>query len=247
MTASAIKGFVERKASTNRRIVLNVEGLEKKGKSTLGLSAPGPIALYDFDIGLEGVIEPWLEKKKIYVPDESFRYRDATDINEWEQIWEAYKKSFLRAVACAHVRTIMLDTGTEAWELARLARFGKLTQVMPHHYGPVNAEFRDLYRKVYDTDKNLIILHKLKSKYVNDKRTDEFEMSGFGDTPYIAQVNVRVWRKSEDEDRSRPFGLTVLSCRQNAEIDGMELEGPMCNFQFLASMVYPDTDPGDWE
>ena len=73
--------------------------------------------------------------------------------------------SYQWALAEPAVRTISVDTATELWELLRMARFGKLTQVMPYQYGPVNAEFRSLIRMAYASDKNLILLHKMRKVY----------------------------------------------------------------------------------
>jgi len=243
---TVLKGFVDKEVSTVKRMVLSIEGREGKGKSTLALSAPDPIVLFDFDYGLEGVIDSFLEAgKKILVPETSFKYHDVTDPDEWVVLWERYKTDFLRALDCDKIRTIVVDTGTEAWELIRLARHGKLTQIMPHHYGPMNAEFRDLFRKVYDSDKNFVVTHKLKAKYVNDKRTDEYEMAGFGDTPYTVQVAVRVWRKHPEDGGD--FGLTIQKCRPNAGLEGSDLVEPMSTFQFLASTVFEGSDLEDWE
>lgn len=229
-------------------MLLSIEGMPGKGKSTLALTAPDPIALFDFDTGLEGVVEKFLDEgKKIYVPDESMRHGDTDDPEVWKKMWKTFCEHYYRAINAKEVRSLILDTSTESWELARLAEFSKLSQVMPHHYGPLNAEFRRLIKRAYDSDKNLILIHKLKPKYVNDKRTDEYEMSGFGDIPYIVQCSVRVWRHTEAADGDMDFGLTVLKCRPNAELEGEELVEPLSTFPFLASQVFPNTELEDWE
>ena len=253
---AVIPGFEKAKKSSlsEKRLIMSIEGKEKSGKTTLALTAPGPIALFNMDIGLEGVIEKFVEEKDIIVAE--FDYRDATSANEWVEMWERMKKMFDLALKNKSVRSIVFDTATEMWELCRLARFAKLTQVQPYHYGPVNAEFRDLIRKVYKTNKNLILVHKLKAEYLNDKRTGEMERSGFGDTGYLTQVNVRCWRRLEvgkavslnpDGAGEEGFGLTVLECRPNAAVAQMELETPLSTFPFLATQIYPDTEEEYWE
>ena len=243
----ALQGFSEKESTGGKRLLLSIEGMPGKGKSTLALSAPGPIALFDFDTGLEGVVEKFLDEgKKIYIPDESLKHGDTQDPKVWDKMWQSFKVHYFRALDCKDIRTVVIDTATEAWELVRLAEFGKLSQVLPHSYGPVNAEFRRLLRRAYDSDKNLILIHKLKPKYVNDKRTDEYEMSGFSGTPYDVQCSVRVWRHRRDVDGDVDFGMTVLKCRPNAEVEDEELVQPMSNFAFLAATVFPDTDVEDW-
>jgi hypothetical protein len=243
-----IKGFdVATKGKDPKRLIIGVDGRERTGKTTFGLSAPGPIAFFPLDPGREGVLEKYLDEKKVYLPKngkgeiETYNYRDATNQAEWAAIWERLKASWLVAIESKEVRTLVVDTATEMWELVRLARFGKLLQVMPHHYGPVNAEFRNIIKKVYDTDKNLILIHKLKDEYVNDKTTGRMKRSGFGDTGYLVQINLTLGWNQEDG-----FTMVIKDCRQNMEIAGMELIGEMSNFQMLASMVYPETDESEW-
>lgn len=242
-----IQGFEKAEKHVAKRLIISVEGMEKEGKTSFALSAPGPIALFDMDIGLEGVINKWVDEKEIYVA--SFDYRDATNQDEWLAMWMKMRKAYLTALKDKAIRTLVWDTGTEAWELVRLARFGQLSQVMPQHYGPVNAEFRDMLRKVYETDKNLIMLHKMKDEYVliGDRKTGKSERTGghvragFSDVGYLMQMNLRVWRNEEG------FGLTVRDCRQNAEIAGMDISEPMNTFPFVAAEVFGDTSPEDWE
>jgi hypothetical protein len=249
-----LEGFEKaQKTEKKKRTIIGVEGLEKEGKTSFALSAPGPIALFNMDIGLEGVVEKYIDEKEILVAD--FDYRDATSASEWVEMWERIKKAFLAAGKNKDIRTVVLDTATEMWELLRLARFGKLTQVQPYHYGPVNTEYRDLIRKIYDTDKNLILLHKMKSEYINDKSTGEMIRSGFADTGYLTQINIRVWRRNLAQDgrsvnlkiNDGTFGLTVADCRQKADVAGVELTDPLNTFPMLMTQVYPETDSEEWE
>jgi len=112
---------------------------------------------------------------------------------------------------------------------------------MPYHYGPVNAEYRELIRKAYASGKNLILLHKMKDEYVNDKRTGSLKRSGFSDTGYMVQVNVRMWRDEENN-----FHLYVKDCRQSPEVAGLDLLNDMANFTTLATLVFPETTEKDW-
>jgi len=216
-----------------------LDGLEKQGKTHFALTAPAPIVVFNFDIGLEGVVDKFADKK-VYVVD----YNTPGTVDQsfdWTGTWEKFKTDY-RGMFETDARTIVMDTATEAWELLRMARFGKLTEVMPQHYGPVNAEYRELLRLAYNSDKNLVLIHKLKDEYVNNQRTGKFKRAGFGDTGYMSQVNCRMER---DEDLE--FTLEVEDCRQNALVAGEVMEGPMCAFPWLASMVFTGTGPDDWE
>jgi hypothetical protein len=248
-----VPGFEE--ASTNQvlRLILNVEGQEKEGKTHFSLTAPGPIALIDMDTGLEGVVSKFLKEKKIYVA--SFNYRDATNPDEWQAEWKKLKTCVLDALSSKNIRSLVWDSCTEGWEMMRMAAFGKLAQVKPHHYAPVNAEFRDLLRKGYDSNKNLILIHKQKKSYVDEKWTGGYERAGFSDIGYAVQANIISWRiTSLDEqygkkrdDEYKGFGLTVRDCRQVPELASLEILEPLNTFPQLAQMVFPESDESDWE
>lgn len=235
-------GFKGADPSIVKRLLVAVESLEKEGKTHFALTAPGPIAVLDFDTGMEGVVSKFAKTKKIYVSD----YRRLGDamtnkVENWLIMWEKFKREYIAALEEPTIKTVVMDTATEVWELLRMARFGKLTQVMPYHYGPVNAEYRELLRKAYSTNKNLILLHKMKDEYVKDQRTGNLKRSGFGDTGYMVQVNLRMWR---DEDNN--FHLFVKDCRQSADVAGMDLTNEMANFSTLATMIFPETSEKDW-
>jgi hypothetical protein len=246
-------GFVEADSKIQRRrIICSVEGQEKEGKTHWAFTAPAPIAYINIDTGGEGVVEKFkaagkeILEMKIDSPDDSggenvVRTRS---VPVWNQIAHGWRSGL------AHARTTIVDTGTEAWEILRLARFGKVTQIMPHHYGPVNAEFRRLIRESYDSDSNLILIHKQKKQYVNDKWSGKYERSGFNDIGFGVQVLMYSYREAEG------FHTQVLDCRQNAslkwrdyeEVPGVEL-APMTglnSFAALALDIFPDTSIEDW-
>jgi hypothetical protein len=85
---------------------------------------------------------------------------------------------------------------------------------MPYQYGPVNDEYRNLVREAYKYDKNLILLHKMRPVYINDKRTGKYERSGFSDTGFLVQVNAEI--QYEDGE----FFLTIVDCRHDPSLNG---------------------------
>lgn len=227
-------GFVPSKDRelVHPRVIMSVSGLEKQGKTHFALTAPGPIAYVSTDIGHEGVVHKFRDKD-IQILDVE-RVEDDDDTAA-EKEWDKFRKGYVGAMRDKAIRSIVVDTATEIWEVLRLARFGRLTQVMPYQYGPVNKEYRKLIRMAYDCDKNLILLHKMKAQYINDKRTGEYERAGFGDTGFLVQVNAVVWRYSADDGGE--FAITIRDCRQNPDLMGMEFEGDMCNFETISQLV----------
>jgi hypothetical protein len=243
-------GFKPKKAEVHKRLIMQVEGHEKTGKTHFALTAPGPIAYFGLDIGDEGVIEKFLTAgKEIITPDDSIRVPNIIIMDpdgpkmDAVAAWEGMKRAFVACCKSPQVRSIVWDTATEVWELIRLARFGKLSQVMPVQYAPVNAEMRGLIRTAYDSNKNFVLLHKMKAEYVNDKRTGKYERAGFNDAEYIVQVNLRTFH----DDETNEFGIEVLNARQNMQLCGQQFLGELCSFPMIATMVMTSTGPADWE
>jgi len=187
--------------------------------------------------------------KEIITPDESVRVPNVIEMGsdgpkiDATGAWEQMKKAFIACCRSPQVRSVVWDTATEVWELIRLARFGKLSQVLPVQYGPVNAEMRGLIRTAYDSNKNFIMLHKMKAEYINDKRTGRYERAGFSDTEYIVQVNLRTMYDQEEGE----FGIEVLNARQNMQLCGQQFKGDLCSFPMLATMIMTNSRVEEWE
>ncbi len=243
-------GFTRANAPVKKRIIMAIDGLEKSGKSHFALSAPEPIAIINFDIGLDGVVQKWQDDKDIWVKDVRFVVEDFRKMNQeqaakaadeiLQDITAAYKKVLGQA------RSIVVDNATELWELVRLSHFGKLEQVKPHHYVHPNNEYREFIRVAFDQDRtNLILLHKMSDEYINNESTGRKKRKGFSDTGYLVQLNAHCYRQP-GQDVPDCFHMTVTDCRQNAEMTGLDLSGTDLNFQQLAMQVFPGTIESDW-
>ena len=239
--APFLPGFTRANSVVKRRLILSVEALEGAGKTRFTLTAPGPIAFLNFDYGLEGVIEAFQVQKPIYVATIKLDFVGGKD-----QVIAAAEKELTRfetnyQTALKQARTIVIDTGSELWELMRMAEFGKLAQVLPHHYAPVNQAMTRLIRLAYEGTANLILTHKLKEQWLNDKRTGAYEFAGMKDIPFLVQAHARLWTDADG------YHLRVGKCRQNAQVMGLELVNDMITFPTLASFVFPGSDPKEWE
>lgn len=229
-----------------RRLIMDLHGLERQGKTHFSLTAPGPVAYMMLDVGGQDVL-PKLRrkfpKKRIFVESYFCDIKPGMSTKEVEDIatpiWQRFTKDF--ETALTQFRTIIVDTATEGWELLRLAEFGKVGQVKAIHYGPVNAEFRRLLRIPYNSSCNVVFVHKMKRTYVGDSWNGKYERAGFSSTGYEVQIEARAFR---DEDG---WQLEVINCRQQPDLAGEIIPEPLCDFANLATMIYPDTRVADWE
>jgi len=231
-------GYVLANENVRPRVTCSLYAHEKCGKTHFAFTAPNAIAYIGLDVGDEGVIQKFQKVKTIYKADARFDLKKGKDLKErasaaWEYITDRYYEAFEDPA----VRTIICDTGGEMWEIIRLAAFGKLTQVMPMQYAPVNAEWDAMVRYGLLHDKNVIFLHKVKEKYKGKEATGEFERKGNSGMGYLVQVEAELWK-----DMSQPiperYKCTIRTCRHKPELEDMvTLEGEDCNFPTLAAVV----------
>lgn len=237
ITDGSIDGtsFQRVKSEIKKRMVVSIEGQEKTGKTHFALTAPGPIGFMDIDIGVEGVIEKFTTEKDIHLAEYTLDFPFEQKASE--QMWKQFANDYKHLLG-ANVRTGIIDNASEAWDLLRVAKFGRLTQIMPHLYTTVNSEFRGLLKMAYKSDVNLILLHKVKKQYINDQFTGKYERNGFNDIGYLVQVVVETYKEGGK------FFLRVLASRQNPGIEGLVIENP--TFQKLGVAVFPGTEEKDW-
>ena len=219
------------------RMTVVVKGRWKTGKTNFSLTAPPPIAHINLDVGLEGVIEKFRRIKEIYTDDYIYR----TETGQSTQaialpVWTKLREDYTFFLNSKETRTIVMDTESEAFDLIRFARLGTLAlpREASYKYGPVNAEFRQLLLSAMASDKNLILIKKMKDEYIKNERTGNDEPAGYKEISYLVQVNLLAWRDGLDG----PFHLTIEDCRQNPDVGGMDLEGEMCDWEFLKGLVF---------
>ena len=236
-----LPGFKRASGTNKHRLIVAVDGVEKHGKTHFSLTAPGPIAVINLDVGHEGVVGKFCDNKHIEVSD--YLVDPRAEEVDYGALWERLKNDYYTALEDKTFRTIVFDTATEVWDLLRLARFGKLTQIMPHKYTEVNTEYREMMRTAYSNDKNLVLLHKVKDEWVNDASTGRKIRAGFKDTGYLVQANVLAYR---DAANNNQFTIRVNDCRQNAFLKDFELAGEAATFPNLAATIFGD-DIANWE
>lgn len=282
------------------RVVIAVDGTDKVGKTRFALSAPKPLMILDFDMGTEGVAEArhplvirtspfaFRHSEVNFVFEEDPDKRKEQEARRHKKIMRAATPVFERFYTTYHkgltepalvgphgamkLRTMVIDTGSEAWELLRLVEFGKVTKVMPHHYTEVNAKMRDLVRAALESDVNVIWLHQLDRQWKEGlegkaRKTDVLERVGFKRMANLVQANVLLyrlhkrervlkWAWGEEEpiqiespvrpNRDLGFRLHVGNCRQDPTLEGLELANEAITFRALAMMLQPGTTAADW-
>lgn len=256
--ASVLAGFTRVNGNIKKRMIMSIEGDWGTGKTDLALTAPAPIAFFKWDLNCEFTLSQWATKKVIY--QKEYDVVDPNDPNaqkKSEDLIRAFGADYAAALKARDIRTVIWDTATEVWEQFRMAAFGKLSQVLPHHYPPVNNSFRILLRAAYESDTNLILIHRLKDEWENTsdpqtgrekgKKTGSKKRAGFNDLGFAVQVMVQTLFDPEDGQ----FSMKVLKCTQNPMITqhvyGQAGDLRMNSFPVLATDVFPGTSLEEWE
>jgi len=232
---------------------MRIGGFEKDGKTHFGLTMPAPISVLNIDRGLEGVIEKFAREKEIHI-SKDFRAMPSETMQDNEKRWDAIMSAYTEALEDSRTRSILYDTDTEAWEIARLAYLGKLVGVRELHYPEVNSIFRKVIDMALAHDKNVMFTCRLRKQYVRSKSAEgkdsatwngKYEESGFGEFGSIVQANLRA--KIVNEDGVNVPTIRVINCRQNMQMNGEVFEGDMASFPWVAANIIEGTSPEDWE
>jgi len=235
-----LDSFARYQPRTTRRICLSVEGREKCGKTRFALTAPGPIVYFNLDDGLDRVQPnvqfPELDLRIVDVPSVAKDGHPDMIADEALKVWTWLKLQHVKALDAA--RTVVYDSFTEVWELARLARFGKLTQISPQHYGPVNREFHEFIREFSKRNTNLILLHKVMPEFENKSA---MERKGFSHVGFDVDDFVRV-----DRDADGKFFVQVIESGNNSALKGKIFSEPSNTFPDIAMAMFPNSSPLDW-
>jgi len=203
-------GFQNSLPKAPHRVITKMGGPEKSGKSHLSLTGPQPIIYHSIDIGTEGVVEKFQEAGKNVLVKEIL-YKKGEPQSVYQDMWNTFKADFALGLEIGE-GMVVVDTWTEIYELARLAKFGKLEQVQAHHYGPVYAELRGLIRDIYNTRMSAALLTKMAPDY----NTKELVEKGFSDTDFLVQMNLRTSR-TVGSDGTPVYSVWVKDSRLNAK------------------------------
>lgn len=242
-----------------RGIFMDISGIEGEGKSSLAMTLAklGPLAYVDIDQSADRAKRPKMPKgRKADIRILQVRYAASLSQDDTRKTCSAAWLGMDKKVADASAtwaKGVVIDTGTEDWELIRLGSFGTLTPKgrMDALYGPVNARFRMHLRQVYRKHgKHLITIHQVKDEY-KDKviqgrkdsiRTGRKVRASFKEIGYLSDISVTCF-KDEGE-----FKMRVDLCKlppNGPSLEGMEFEGNQLDFAYIVATA-TGTEREEW-
>lgn len=207
---------------TTRAVAMGVYGDTDTGRSTLALTAPGPIAYIHSYEKVDGLIQAARRLKEIKV--KRFSALGTGDVEEIQALAEQQRLETEAAIRDAYswARSIIVDTETKLWDMYQLARMGSLMREERSDsdkrkgqliYTEINAKWSNMLQ-MYRTNlelaeksgrqpTNLILISKTKDEYKKQKTssnpnvptaTGKTIRAGQKDTAFFCDVIVRTVR-----------------------------------------------------
>jgi hypothetical protein len=245
--------FAPASREDNYRILGSSQGPGGSGKTHFWLTAPDPIAVMLFDpIGLEGLTrQPLFKDKDIRVIEYKFNPGKLKE-NDRAQAAQDALGQFIDDynVALKMARTIVWDKEDYIWEMLRYARLEAVSG-RPSSYYELNQEYRAWIEEAANSGCNLGVIRGMKEKWGSKKdpktgvekpfSTGTLEARGMKEIPELVQVSLdHKWVEGEG------FVIKVMEkCRLNGTLMGQEFTD--LDFTTLATLLYPETSPEDWE
>ncbi len=254
------------------RLAVSADGRDKRGKSYWAImTTPDPIAIVTTDTGTDSAIKTALKKgRKIKgvmeieyeTPDPKViaaKNVDKAAEEEWKRAWTHYKEGIYRIRDDRSIRTLVTDTESGIYDLAQLAVFGKLrSNARKDLWAELNSEYNKLFWDLYKgrPDLNIVLIHKAKKQYVDDKATGKFERAGHKDTGFHVDLSLNFeWDAVMSDfytEISREQPLRYMDNR--GELIGKRwyadpsAGNDPSHFGYLAMLVFPETqaDPEYW-
>jgi hypothetical protein len=240
--------------STKQRIIANSDGEVGTGKTTFWLGAPAPIVVQTLDLGLEGIVENFAAKKDIYVATYDLGQEVGSEftVAKAQEAVVKFVEDFEHAIGVA--RTIIWDRESDMWPLFFFAEFGTddaFAAAPPKDWDRLKGKIRRLIAMAKASDINFGIIRGMKNEWtqkVNPKtgakaasQSGNRVPSGMDDIDALTHLNLTHKRNGHN------FSIHVGKARGPGghELQDQTLEN--VTFQEFAGLVFPDSDPTDWE
>lgn len=256
------------------RLAIAGDGMDKNGKSHWSfMTTPDPIMVVTNDPGTETILRKAYKRgRKIAgvlrleyeIPDPKVIAKGDVDKEQqrlWNKAWNRYTDGMSELADSTKdgIRTVIVDTHSAIYDLAQLAKFGKLrgNKENQNLWAEINGEMHKAFWDLYKNrpDLNIILLHKLKKEYKasvstgKDAWSGQYERQSNRDVGFWVDISLRFgWDKANrcfytEIDGAQPIrfnpggGVT----EDDNPLVGRRWKGADCTFWALAMDVFPDT------
>ncbi len=281
LTETSAAGFAAIRRSP-KRLIANIQSIKKsEGKTRLTFTARKPIGYISVEIGgEEGVADGFIPEGQesfdgiqiakirmaapVYPNPEDFG-ADKDGLKKYDEavsaavqaVAEPAMASFYTAyyTSLSNMATTVVDTGTDLYQLARLANFGRLEKIPQLAYAQVKRDIAKLLDDAYSQPGSCLWIHHMKDKgEVIDKKwqgTGVYEMDGCNVVNDKVQAVIQLWRTELTEPsmstgRMVEFNAQIVDSRHNADAMGTVLKDDQISLADIG-MVIMKSVRSDWE
>lgn len=247
-------GWVSAPTEFTRRCVhMDIVGETGTGRTSLALSAPGPIGLAHTAEKIHGVVQRYAKQKQVRMVNFGGTFVGSPQeiSNQSVPLWNGMTSAWYAAIN-TWAKTVIMDTATEGWEMIRLARFGtpKPQGRTDNLYGPVNAEWLSLFKHARSQERcNVITIHQVKDEYLDkinrstgkqeSVKTGRLVRAGQKSMPYVADVII------ETTKVDGAFVATIRKGWFNAMTEGTEFRDDEISFSSIMAYI-TETEVSEW-
>ena len=284
--ADVKKAGFEAISRSQRRLICNLQSTRKSvGKTRFAFTAPKPIGYISVEIGgEEGAADEFIpagaesfdgiQIARIHMgapeyPDpanfntstkDGAKDYDAAVSAAVQNVAEPAYASFFAAyeTSLANMRTTVIDTGTDLYQLARLANFGRLEKIPQLAYAQVKREFAKMVDDAFQVPgHNLIWIHHLKEKGEVTaagkwQQNGEYGLDGCSTVLDKVQANIEFWREDLTEDDPETgmrvrFNCSIVDSRHSPLAMGKQFQTLDISFADVAMTILSGTKREDWQ
>lgn len=272
-----------------RRLIVNLQSIKKSvGKTRLALTAPKPLGYISVEIGSEeGPADAFIPEgmdscddiqiarvrmetpvypNPIEYPDtkEGKRSLDDAISNAVQAVAAPALDQFYSAyyASIGNMRSTVVDTGSDLYQLMRLANFGRLEKIPQLAYGQLKRDYAKLFDDAFASTGNLIMIHHMKDRgqTIVDEKTGKdkwiatgvYEIDGSNVVTDKVQAVVEMWRedlKEADEETGMlvRFWAQIIDSRHSPASMGQTFKDFDVTFADIARKIFPNSKASDWE
>ena len=241
--------FVKADSPIKQRIIAASFGEVGTLKTSFWLGAPGPIVIQSLDKGLEGVVEEYQALKDIYVAEYDWKIQTELSQEEAQELCATFEHDFEHALK--HARTVVWDKETDVWSLFRFAEFGPEEAGKPKDWDKLKQRLRRLVNMSKSTDVNFGLIQAMRNEWIpaiNKKtgakgiaQSGERIRAGMDDIEALVHVNIE---HAFEDDK---FVMKVGKARGPGGREIQNTTLPAMTFPEFAMLVFPESNPADWE
>ena len=186
-------------------IITSIWGPEKTGKSSLGMTFPPRIEVFDFDLGYDRAAYRFHREEESgllvchsYPAPLNITVQRNQPLQGYKELWYRFLTDFMSALTDDAVHTLMIDTATQCWQICHMAFLQEKQEaqlpldargkdakgntlresLIPIEYAEPNARMRAVVQAGKGYHKNLVITHyqgAVYSKRMNGDRVEDYD------------------------------------------------------------------------